>query len=314
MHKLFLLIILNLFFQTTFAQKEISWLKNNIASINLDTTQIDNSQYESIKKSIGNARVVLLGEQTHGDGTTFETKVQLIKYLHEKMGFTVLAFESPLLDAEMAWLEVKANINPLYALQNSTFPHWGKTKELQPLFQYIISKRKSENPLTVSGFDCQIGGQFQDKYFIRNFIYYLNTKNIGFKNYAEKDSFLNVYNILNKGLYKSLYGKIGDGRKLFLDTFFLKKKVFSNLLNEKISQLSAINEKEANLYIQHLKNIESYLPEQYRLSRLDSTVSGVSSPTEYLRDSLMAENIIWLANKQYSDKKIIIWAASYHNA
>lgn len=315
MHKLFFIIISVLAFQEIYAQKEVTWLKNNIALINLDTTQKDDSQYEAIKKSIGNARVVLLGEQTHGDGTTFETKVQLIKYLHDKMGFTVLAFESPLFNAERAWLDVQANINPLYALQNATGAIWGNTKELQPLFQYIISKRKSETPLIVSGFDCQMFGQFNNKYFITNLIMFLNTNKISFKDIDEKDKFLKVYYaLINGSLYKKLENKVGDSRKQYLDSFFLDKQFFLNVLNKKISQLSTIDEKQGSLYLQQLKSLKNYLPELLRSNGVDSSYSDVSGISQNLRDSLMAENIIWLANKQYSDRKIIIWAASYHNA
>lgn len=314
MYKILPLFIFIFICSKTFGQKEISWLKKNTAVINLDTTKEDNTQFELIKKSIGNARIVLLGEQTHGDGTTFETKVKLVKYLHEKMGFTVLAFESNLFNAERAWLDVRANINPLYALQNSTYEIWGNAKEVQPLFQYIINNRNSETALTVSGFDCQMSGKFLDRYFAYDFIRYLNSKNIGFRNISEKDSFLNVYYTLNNGLYKSLKGKVGESRKLFLDTFFIKEKSFLHILDEKLLQLSNLNEKQGNLYLQHLKNFKNYIPEQLRISKVDTVYMGGLEVSQNLRDSLMAENIIWLANKQYPDKKIIIWSASYHNA
>ncbi len=38
--------------------------------------------------------MVLLGEQHHGDGATFQAKTRLVKYLHEQKGFNVLVWES----------------------------------------------------------------------------------------------------------------------------------------------------------------------------------------------------------------------------
>lgn len=314
MYRLFILIAFNLFATKIYAQKEIYWLEKNVAKINLDSLQTDNTEFKLIKKSIGKSRIVFLGEQTHGDGTTFETKAKLIKYLHEKMGFTVLAFESNLFNAERAWLDVQDNNNPLYALQNSTFPIWGKAKEVQPLFNYILSKKDSQTPLRISGFDCQTHGYFYQTFFFRDLVIYLRSKNIGFKDSTERVNFFKVYNILDNGINNYFKRFKEDSRKLHLDTFILDKKIFTEILERKILALKKINEPKANLFSQHLISFQNYIPALLKGVIIDSSSSDAVKVSPNLRDSLMAENIIWLANKQYPDKKIIIWAASYHNA
>ena len=48
--------------------------------------------------ALGDRRIVLLTEPTHGDGATFLLKTRLVKYLHEVKGFDVLFIESGLYD------------------------------------------------------------------------------------------------------------------------------------------------------------------------------------------------------------------------
>jgi len=48
----------------------------------IDLYEGKNSDFHFLKNFIGNSEIVLLGEQDHGDGTSFIAKANIIKYLH----------------------------------------------------------------------------------------------------------------------------------------------------------------------------------------------------------------------------------------
>ena len=62
----------------------VVWLNQNAIPLrSIDPNDKDFSDLEPLVKAIGNARIVQLGEQTHGDGATFLAKTRLIKFLQK---------------------------------------------------------------------------------------------------------------------------------------------------------------------------------------------------------------------------------------
>src|SRR6476469_2576305 len=71
-------------------------------------TDTDFRDLEFLKAEIGPARVVMLGEPTHGEGNVFEAKIRLLRFLRERMGFTTVAFESGFYDLHKAQQALEA--------------------------------------------------------------------------------------------------------------------------------------------------------------------------------------------------------------
>src|SRR5262249_39955522 len=117
----------------------VAWLKKHLAPIRtIDPADEDFSDLEPIRKAIGEARIVFLSEELHGVGATFQSRTRLIKFLHRKCGFDVLAFESGLYDCRKVWELLREGKMPARdAVSQGIFGIWTGTEELQPMFAYL---------------------------------------------------------------------------------------------------------------------------------------------------------------------------------
>jgi erythromycin esterase len=75
-------------------QAAIAELRRRAVVIRTLALDADPDQFAAIGKAIGNARIVGMGEGTHGTSEFFALKNRLFKYLVERKGFTIFAMEA----------------------------------------------------------------------------------------------------------------------------------------------------------------------------------------------------------------------------
>jgi len=231
--------------------------------------------FERIKNEIGDAQIVMLGEQSHSDATTYETKIKLIKYLHEEMGFEILIYE-----CDKAWSMIQKGHNVKDALAKGIFGIWSTVEELDPLYEYVEKELAYIKPLMVAGFDPQFSGKIAPDYFADDLSSFLAT--------FEKAS---PY----KGEIQQLQAYINTGGKKIKKKEAIQNMAFLQKLIELIEKQQNIE--SADFWIQNLKSLEVWMSDTHL--KTDN------------RDRQMADNLIWLKEK-YPDKKIICWGATSH--
>ncbi len=244
----------------------------------------DFTTFSKLKETLKDAEIVMLGEQSHGDATTYETKIKLIKYLHQELGFDILAFESGFYDCQKAWLQIKNGEDVRTSLGNSIFYLWSTTKQFKPLAEYIDENKSTNNPLIISGFDNQLTGKVSEKFYTSDLKSFL----------SGVDSAL-VKNDGWKHLENSLHNITKLKLKEYEESDAIKDTTFINFILNSLAKNQS--DSLASFWSQSLKSTKYY-------------ISDFKLKTNY-RDKQMAENLIWLKQK-YPNQKIICWGATSH--
>jgi erythromycin esterase len=276
------------------------WLAENAIVVrSLEFNDTNFADLQPLKKAIGRSRIVLLGEQSHGDGTTFMAKARLIRFLHEAMGFNVLAFESGLYDCHKAWELIQKGENPLISIQRGIFGIWSQSSQVKPLIEYLGNAAASRYPLELAGVDCQITGSASRDLLIDDLTRFLDEIKSP---------------IRHEAAWRPFRAKLDS---LISGSFSNKKQTESELVsfNEKLMLLSAqadslsrlTSAPEAAFWAQVIRGMTA----EARMEFLKIPLEPRAGAQE--RDLQMGENLLWLARRGYPDRKIIVWAATMHS-
>ncbi|MEQ6853949.1 erythromycin esterase family protein [Lysinibacillus capsici] len=255
---------------------------------------------EMLKSLLHDKRIVFLGESSHGVAQFNLAKTRLIQFLHQDMGYNVLAFESGMGNV----MNAQGQINKQAALQtmkDAIFGVWW-TKETLPLFDYAKSTQATEQPLVLTGFDIQQQGAFTNGDWLQN------------------PKLAQQFNEAEKQLAEWSSGKDLKGYQKVKATIIDVYKQVKSQLQIKEKELQAAYPKEPHI----VKLMDRTLADRIRLadeyieltiqSNIDIEQNNIESflQTMEWRDQAMMENLLWLAEEVYPTEKFIVWAHNDH--
>ena len=266
--------------------EHVKWMQDNAIEFrSIDPDDTDFEDLQGLKKLIGDARIVQLGEQSHGDGTCFETKIRLIKFLHQEMGFDVLAFESGMFDCRKAWQAYASGDDAFDAARLGVFGIWTGSKQTQPLWQYLEEKAASDPPLELAGFDCQFTAAGSRESLIDDLEAFVEKK-------------------IPESISSQELATIAEQLEVLIEHQNISKIVgFDEAIEKLIVALAEVDkpDKDDSFWLQNLKSIKAMAA--YKVGTERGSMK---------RDEQMGRNLVWMHENQFSDRKIIVWAASFH--
>lgn len=290
-----LLISINIIYAQQKNEIDSTIIKENIRNIHSIETTSNNSDLLFLNDELEDVEILMLGEQSHGDGSTFLAKTRLIKYLHEKLNYNVLVFESGLMDVYRVWKMIQNGESNIDVFNHGIFPIWANSKQTEELFTYILEQSKTENPIYLAGFDMQPTGSLvtPEKRWNEISIYLKQTIDFKEEEYP---------------LFTKVFKKIS----VIFSTEFTNDNLRS-LTNEfqKLYQLVAQKDKSKKGKIT-ARYIDNYLKTIALYKKADLKTPPNTPHVFNIRDNEMAKNFRFLKEEIYPDEKFIVWGANSH--
>lgn len=250
---------------------------------------------EAFGEAVGNAQVVVLGEQTHGEGDVFSLKARLAEYLHEKKGFDVLLLESGLFDGETIEQQSLKGASVLKLAPGSLFFAYSETKQARAIFSYIDEQRKAGTPLELATFDSQESGKLSQEKLVDSLGAYLTASGSVLPQSDEWKPF----HALTDGLLK--FDRTPPPAQV-QDAYF-------HMLGQIGQCLNVVDRPELQAQAPYWRRVAASVQSQAR--RFWTTKGDVVADVD-MREAAGADNIAWQIREAHAGHKIIVWAHDAH--
>ena len=246
-----------------------------------------------LAEHIGDARIVMLGEQTHGDGAAFHAKTRLIAFLHERMGFDVLCFESGIFECGEAWRAMAAGTHAREAMETAVFPIWMQSQQVAPLVTYLEQRARSDRPLELCGYDCQLTGRARAALPA-----VLEQIAVAVE---PEDRAAEALALLRAG-----FDSVAGGEPMSEASRLKMEKTVAALRDD--TRRVDVDRAKRGEYAILLESLCGFSAAHAAGGDDRASLAEKFNP----RDAQGGRNMIWLAKDKFADRKIIVWAASMH--
>ena len=292
-----LLLLLSSCAEKSVDNKVIEWISEHAVPISTVQPGSGFDDLEPMKDIVGDARIVSLGEPTHGNKEVFQLKHRLIEYLVEEMGFNIFALECPFAEAyDINRYVVDGIGDPKKALAGIYYWAWD-TEEVLDLIEWMRAYNADpshETKVKFYGFDTQ-----NPERATRVMLDYLAKVNPALENNVRPKLGILGIPFSNPELIGNRQWIPEEADSLSLRDINLVMESFDKRKDKYIQSSSIFEWKLAK---QHARQVEMYI---------EAAINDAKN-WSIIRDLGQAQNLKWIMDHEGNDAKMITWAHNSH--
>ena len=278
----------------------VTWVSDHAIALTSTKPGAPYDDLECLRELIGDARIVALGEQTHGTHEFQTMKHRIIRFLVEEMGFTILGLEAGwggcLLSDEYV-VEGKGSRNE--AMSSAGFWFFQTTA-----FRNLVTWMRTHNvtapdrPVHLGGIDYQAphhGLEWADQV--------LSTAQISVDFTARRG----LWDL--SSLYPSIWGE-PEKRRAYIQKASAFVDEVLRVLPEAEPHLTPLQ----TVTLQRLPRALEQFEGRFAFAGEEQNESGFYAGLYTYRDGCMAENATWWLDTLGKDSRIVLWGHNGHVA
>jgi erythromycin esterase len=270
-------------------KRELNWLKINSIPLKGEQAESGFEDLEPLKKLIGDARIVGLGEFSHGSSEVFKMKHRLVEFLASEMGFTIFSIEGNMPEAYRLNDYVLHGIgDPETLLKGMNFWIWNTQEVLDMIWWMRKYNTRGGIPIQFTGFDMQ-----------NHLVALENLQNFAEKYDRTFRSKVDTLSVLLDQLRIE-----GPRTNEIKDKIALIKLKCAEVLTYMVTNSEKISKSFSESEYKWLIQNANILNQRFELA--ERAYEGFS-----YRDESMTKNISWILDNN-PDAKIVLWAHNTH--
>ncbi|HEX2223479.1 MAG TPA: erythromycin esterase family protein [Thermoanaerobaculia bacterium] len=267
-----------------------NWLRSRVIPFDTPVAGSGFADLQPLKPVIGDARIVSLGEATHGTREFFQMKHRLLEFLVEERGFTHFSIEAGVPEAaRINDYVLTGEGDPGELLEGLRYVPW-KTQEVLDLILWMRAYNASgRGPVQFTGFDMQIASGAAEN--LRAFLAQ-----------AEPAYLAQAESVFTRMI---AIDALHRARATAADSA-LAQGFFDHLSANRGAYLAAgLSAEKVDWAIQNARVL-------VQLAELWVTAATNPSAASAVRDLRMADNVQWILDHAPSGSKIVLWAHNGH--